>query len=86
MRNARGQALLSNIDKKFDFRPDTLRPFGWRRIDFPKGDHRRPPAFVIRRFEEKFLESPIFVGALGGSWGHLEEVSGPPRRLLKPLG
>ena len=22
-------------------------------VDFPKGDHRRPPAFVIRRFGER---------------------------------
>ena len=58
MRTARGLAGLFEFEEFedfFDFRLDTLRPFGWRRIDFPKGDHRRPPAFGIRRFEEKFF-------------------------------
>ena len=50
MRGAWQDSLSS---KNFDFGSVTLRPFGWRRIDFPKGDHRRPPAFVIRRFGEK---------------------------------
>ena len=27
--------------------------FYFHMIDFPKGDHRRPPAFVIRRFGDK---------------------------------
>ena len=29
---------------------------GGRRIDFPKGDHRRPPAFSLWRFGEGYLE------------------------------
>jgi hypothetical protein len=37
---------------------------GGRRIDFPKGEHRRPPAFVIRRFGDRFF-GYIDFGALG---------------------
>ena len=34
---------------------DMLRPFGRRRIDFPKGDHRRPPAFFFMRVGARLL-------------------------------
>ena len=44
---------FKEFEEDFENCPDRLRPFGWRRIDFPKGDHRRPPAFVIRRFGDR---------------------------------
>ena len=49
LRNVRVLARLfefEEFEEDFENCPDTLRPFGWRRIDFPKGDHRRPPAFL----------------------------------------
>ena len=45
LRNARGQALLSNIDKKFENCLDTLRPFGWRRISSLRAF--RPTLFLV---------------------------------------
>ncbi len=51
-----GRVLLcEEFEKEFKNYPDRLRPFGWRQIDFPKGDHRRPPAFFILRFGARLL-------------------------------
>ena len=46
---------FKEFEEDFEIHPDTLRPFGWRRIDFPKGDHRRPPSFFILRLRARPL-------------------------------
>ena len=44
-------SLTSKSSKDyFENCPVTLRPFGWRRIDLPKGHHRRPPFFLSMQF------------------------------------
>ena len=89
-RNARALARLfefEEFEEGFEIHPDTLRPFGWRRIAFPKGDHRRPPAFFCRRFGESNFGSAC--GLLEGSgviFWLLEGLLGTLGGLLGPLG
>ena len=41
-RIARGQALLSNIDKEHEIHLDTFRPFGWRKLEMRRAHSARP--------------------------------------------
>ena len=73
-----------------------------RQIDFPKGDHRRPPAFFMLRLWARplgFIDSGYFSdfkhlrrlfaacwGCLGSLLGPLEGLLGGPVSILERLG